>query len=86
MVNHQLLFEKMTKMNISKSVIQGVQLMFNNLEIESPLGPVKIGNNVQIGANSVVLNGVTIGNNVVIGAMSLVKDDIPNILMGIYTK
>lgn len=40
--------------------------------------PVKIGNNVQIGANSVVLKGVTIGDNVVIGALSLVKDDIPS--------
>lgn len=40
--------------------------------------PVKIGNNVQIGANSVVLKGVTIGNNVVIGALSLVRKDIPD--------
>ena len=40
--------------------------------------PVKIGNNVQIGANSIVLKGVTIGDNVVVGAMSLVKDDIPS--------
>lgn len=40
--------------------------------------PVKIGNNVQIGANSVILPGVTIGNNVVIGACSLVNKDIPD--------
>ena len=40
--------------------------------------PVKIGNNVQIGANSVVLPGVTIGNNVIIGALSLVNKDIPS--------
>lgn len=40
--------------------------------------PVKIGNNVQIGANSVVLKGVTIGNNVIIGALSLVNKDIPD--------
>jgi acetyltransferase-like isoleucine patch superfamily enzyme len=39
---------------------------------------VKIGNNVQIGANSVVLKGVTIGNNVIIGALSLVNKDIPD--------
>ena len=44
---------------------------------------VKIGNNVQIGANSVVLKGVTIGNNVVIGALSLVKDDIPSDSMAV---
>lgn len=40
--------------------------------------PVKIGNNVQIGANSVVMPGVTIGNNVIIGALSLVNRDIPD--------
>ena len=40
--------------------------------------PVKIGNNVQIGANSVILPGVTIGDNVVIGSLSLVNKDIPN--------
>jgi len=40
--------------------------------------PVRIGNNVQIGANSVVLPGVTIGDNVIIGACSLVNRDIPS--------
>lgn len=38
----------------------------------------KIGNNVFIGAGSVVLPGVTIGNNVVIGAGSVVSQDIPD--------
>lgn len=40
--------------------------------------PVKIGDNVFIGANSVVLKGVTIGNNVVVGALTLVNRDIPD--------
>lgn len=40
--------------------------------------PTKIGNNTQIGANSVVLPGVTIGDNVVIGACSLVNKNIPS--------
>lgn len=39
--------------------------------------PVKIGNNVWIGGNSVVTPGVTIGDNVVIGAGSVVTKDIP---------
>ena len=39
--------------------------------------PVTIGNNVWIGANSVVLPGVTIGDNSVIGAGSVVTKDIP---------
>ena len=40
--------------------------------------PVKIGNNVQIGANSVITKGVSIGNNVIIGALSLVNKNIPS--------
>lgn len=41
------------------------------------IGRVTIGNNVFIGAESVVLPGVTIGSNVVIGANSTVTHDIP---------
>lgn len=39
--------------------------------------PVKIGNNVWIGANVSILPGVTIGDNTVIGAGSIVSKDIP---------
>ena len=42
------------------------------------IGRVAIGNNVFIGAESVVLPGVTIGSNVVIGANSTVSHDIPD--------
>jgi maltose O-acetyltransferase len=38
---------------------------------------VKIGNNVFIGAHSIVMPGVTIGDNVIIGAGSIVSHDIP---------
>ena len=38
---------------------------------------VHIGNNVWIGANTVVVPGVTIGDNSVIGAGSVVTRDIP---------
>ncbi|MEN6414599.1 MAG: acyltransferase [Veillonellales bacterium] len=41
------------------------------------IGRVNIGNNVFIGAESVVLPNVTIGDNVVIGANSTVTKDIP---------
>lgn len=41
------------------------------------IGRVDIGNNVFIGADTVVLPGVTIGDNVVIGANSTVTRDIP---------
>lgn len=39
--------------------------------------PIKIGDGVWIGANSVILRGTTIGDNTVIGAGSIVKGDIP---------
>lgn len=49
--------------------LRGLQMQFNI--------PVHIGNNVWIGANSVILPGVTIGDNTVIGAGSVVTKDIP---------
>lgn len=39
---------------------------------------VNIGNDVFLGANSIVLPGVTIGNGVIIGAGSVVSKDIPD--------
>lgn len=41
------------------------------------IGKVHIGNNVFIGAGTIVLPGVTIGDNVVVGAGSVVSKDIP---------
>ncbi|MFR7936220.1 MAG: sugar O-acetyltransferase [Clostridium perfringens] len=40
--------------------------------------PIHIGNNVWIGANSVILPGINIGDNSVIGAGSVVTKDIPS--------
>lgn len=42
------------------------------------IGRVTIGNNVFIGAETVILPGVTIGDNVVIGANSTVTHNIPS--------
>lgn len=39
---------------------------------------VTVGNNVFIGMNTTIMQGVTIGNNVIIGANSLVNKDIPD--------
>lgn len=39
--------------------------------------PIRIGNNVWLGGNVVVLPGVTIGDNIVIGAGSVVTKDVP---------
>jgi acetyltransferase-like isoleucine patch superfamily enzyme len=41
-------------------------------------GTIKIGSNVFIGMDTLILPGVTIGNNCVIGAGSIVTRDIPN--------
>ena len=41
-------------------------------------GPIKIGNNVFIGNNAIILPGVTIGDNVIVGAGAVVTRDIPS--------
>lgn len=46
----------------------------NGVEIAKPI---KVGNNVWIGAGSTILAGVTIGDNSVIGAGSVVTKDVP---------
>ena len=43
----------------------------------SRVGRVTIGDNVFIGAGSIILPGVTIGNNVIIGAGAVIAKDIP---------
>ncbi|WP_252969469.1 acyltransferase [Eubacterium ventriosum] len=55
------------------SVIKGVYG-----EVLGSSGKVKIGNNVFIGMNSVILKGVNVGSNVIIGANSLVNKNIPD--------
>ena len=45
---------------------------------KSRVGKVKIGNNVFIGYQSIILPNVKIGDNVVIGAGSIVTKDIPS--------
>ena len=42
------------------------------------IGCVNIGDNVFVGAESIVLPGITIGNNVIIGANSTVTHNIPD--------
>lgn len=41
-------------------------------------GKVKIGNNVYVGNNSLIMPGVSIGNNVVVGAGSIVTKSVPD--------
>ena len=39
--------------------------------------PIRIGNDVWIGAHAVVLAGVTIGEGAVVGAGAVLKDNVP---------
>lgn len=61
----------------------GCKIISANHNAEDHMGhdqapPIRIGNNVFIYANSVVLPGVQIGDNVIIGAGSVVTHDIPS--------
>ena len=49
------------------------------------IGRVNIGNNVFIGASSIILPNVNIGNNVIIGAGSIVSHSIPDNSLAIGT-
>lgn len=45
--------------------------------------PIRVGNNVWIGAQTVVLPGLTIGDNTIIGAGSVVTKDIPSNVLAV---
>lgn len=61
----------------------GVGLISANHDLDDyrqhvPSGPIKIGDNVWLGMNVVVLPGVSIGDNVAVGANSVVNHDLPS--------
>lgn len=61
-------------------VLRNLYEKHKNIDI---LKPIKVGNNVFIGANSTILPGVVVGDNVIIAAGSVVSKDIPsNIIVG----
>ncbi|HLR19443.1 MAG TPA: sugar O-acetyltransferase [Staphylococcus sp.] len=66
------------------TAIHPLQYKERNTGLEQAL-PIRIGNNVWLGANVVVLPGVTIGDGAVIGAGSVVAKDIPNNVVAIGT-
>ena len=48
---------------------------FSNVDV---IGPIRIGNNVHIGLNAIIMPNVTIGDNVVVGCGAVVTKDIPS--------
>lgn len=42
------------------------------------IAPIRVGNNVFLGIDTIVMPGVTIGDNVVVGARSVVTRDLPD--------
>ncbi|KYP80173.1 acyltransferase [Ferroacidibacillus organovorans] len=66
--------------SIGRNCVIGYQttiLTHEYLIHEYRFGPVTIGDEVMIGANSTILAGVTIGSGSVIGAGSVVSSDVP---------
>lgn len=49
-----------------------------NLGLIDKIGRIKIGNNVNIGWNAIIMPGVTIGNNVVVAAGAVVTKTVPD--------
>lgn len=47
-------------------------------EFKESIGPIEIGSNVFIGANTLILGNVKIGSDVVVGACSLINKDLPD--------
>lgn len=73
------------KIDIGNNVIFGQNVMlfdhdhdYKNDITKFVSRDIKIGNNVWIGANCVILKGVTIGDNVVIAANTVINKNIPS--------
>jgi len=56
----------------------GVALFRKELPGMNVYGRIKIGNNVFIGEDAMIMYGVTVGDNVVIGARSIVTKNVPS--------
>ena len=70
-VNHETIIGANCILRHSTTI--GNKKLSNGSYSQSP----KIGNNVDIGANVVILGSISIGNNTVIGAGSIVVKDVP---------
>ena len=57
--------------------LKQAQISFTDKSYFEELKPIKIGNDVWIGANAVILDGVAIGDGAIIGAGAVVNKDVP---------
>ena len=86
--NHNMIILDGAKVKFGNNVFIGPNCSFyttnHSLNIEKrnegleQVKPIQIGNNVWLGGNVIVLQGITIGDNVVVGAGSVVTKDIPD--------
>ena len=86
--NHNLVIQDGASVTFGDGVFIGPNVTFTTAEhaIDPQMRkdgieiakPIKVGNNVWLGAGVTVLAGVTIGDNSVIGAGSVVTKDIPS--------
>lgn len=63
-----------TKIGDNVTIAQNVTIGRNFKDKEVPI----IGNDIYIGAGSVIFGEITIGNNVIIGSNSLINKNVPN--------
>lgn len=88
-LNHGCMVVSHEKISIGKNVQIGPNVLiydhdhdYNSIHglkvLKYKTSPIVIGENVWIGANTVILRGTKIGNNCVIGAGSVVKGEFPD--------
>lgn len=69
--------------NVTMITHDVIHNMLNNIpcsegKFEEKTGKIFIGNNVFVGANTIIMYDVKIGNNVIVGAGSIVTKDLPD--------
>ncbi|MEB8430937.1 DapH/DapD/GlmU-related protein [Cocleimonas sp. KMM 6892] len=81
--SHSLYLQSLNGIKLGENILiaPGVKIISSNHNFEEnrgtvPAPPIEIGNNVWLGANSIILPGVKIANNCVIGAGSVVTKSI----------
>ncbi len=79
-INHNVTIIDSASVTIGKNVLIGPNCLIDTVIKKEAskvyCSPIRIGNNVWIGANVTILSGVNIGNNAIIGAGCIVKHSV----------